>query len=288
MLNKVLAGMVVAFWVAMMAALVRLEIFPRPTVLETFPNDRILEKIFANPEPARLDVYYQNSKISIGFCDISIQPRLNNKVVEQLQPGQKPDSYEVITDLKMNLSMFGEQTRLYLSGKSEFNPKMELDRFDIVTTVGDSRVNITGNDLTKKVKVIFSYDGIHDERTFDFNQVKGAGFANAFGMPGLGNLGFLGGGMPVSRVASLSGGPAATQPVTITYFDRLEIAGDSQRVYLIDSKIDDQMWTKMWVDDSGQVLKVTTSLGLEMLSAGLTDGTDYQTGRPLRRLHRKE
>jgi hypothetical protein len=288
MLNKVLAGIVVAFWVAMMAALVRMEIFPKPTVLETFPNDRILKKIFANPEPARLDVYYQKSKISIGFCSISIQPRLNDRLAEQLQPGQEPDSYEVLTDLKMNLSVFGEPTRLYLSGKSEFNPKMELNEFDILTTVGDSRVNISGNDLTKKVKVVFNYDGIHDERSFDFDQVKGAGFANAFGVPGLGNLGFLGGGMPVSRTVSSESGQAATRPVTITYFDRLDIAGDSQRVYLIDSKIDDQMWTKIWVDDSGQVLKVTTSLGLEMLSAGLTEGTDYQTGRPLRRSRRRE
>jgi hypothetical protein len=286
MLNKVLAGMVVAFWVAMMAALVRVEIFPRPTALETFPNERILKKIFANSDPARLDVYYH--KVAIGFCAIGIQPQLNDRPVEQLQPGQEPDNYEVTTDLKLDLLMFGTQTRLHLTGKSEFNPKLEMDGFDIVTTVGDSRVDITGNDHNKKVKVIFTYDGIHDERTFDFDQVKGAGFANAFGMSGLGNLGFLGNGMPGSPPASAGSGQAPARPVTITYFDYLEIAGDSQRVYLIDSKIDDQMWTKMWVDDSGQVLKVTTSLGLEMLSAGLTDGTDYQTGRPLRRARRME
>src|SRR5882724_4644005 len=107
-------------------------------------------------------------------------------------------------------------------------------------------------------------------------------------MPGLGNIGFLGGGMPGSLAASSGGGPAVTRPATITYFDRLEIAGDSQRVYLIDTKLDDQMWTKMWVDDSGQVLKVTTSLGLEMLSDGLTDGTDYQPRRLMYRKHRVE
>jgi hypothetical protein len=286
MLNKVLAGLVVAFWVAMMAALVRVEIFPKPSALETFPNERILKKIFANSDPARLDVYYH--KVAIGYCSITIQQQLNDRLAEQLKPGQEPDSYEVTTDLKMSLSMFGTQTRLYLSGKSEFNPQLELDGFDIVTTVGDSSVKITGNDLTKKVKVVFSYDGIHDERTFDFDQVKGAGFASAFGMPGLGSLGFLGGGRPGSLAASSVGGPAATRPVTITYLDRLEIGGDSQRVYLIDSKIDDQMWTKMWVDDSGQVLKVTTSLGLEMLSAGLADGTDYQPVRLMHRPHRIE
>ena len=286
MLNRVLAGLVVAFWVAMMAALVRVEIFPRPTALETVPNERILKKIFANPDPARLDVYYH--KIPIGLCSISIQPRLNDRLVERLQRGREPDGYEVITDLKMNLYMFGSQTRLSLDGKSEFNPKLELDGFDIITTVGDSRVSVTGNDLTKKVKVVFSYDGIHDERTFAFDQIKGAGLASAFGMPGLGNVGFLGGGMPGSLAASSGNRQAGTRPVTITYFDRLEIAGDSQRVYLIDTKVDDQMWTKMWVDDSGQVLKVTTSLGLEMLSDGLTDGTDYPPRRPMHRAHRME
>jgi hypothetical protein len=269
----------------MMAALVRVEIFPSPTVLETVPNERILKKIFANPDPARLDVYYH--KLSIGLCSIGIQPQVNGRPVEQLQPGQQADSYEVTTDLKMDLSTFATQTRFQLRGKSEFNPKLELDGFDITTTVGDSRVDITGNDLTKKVKVVFNYDGIHDERTFNFSEVKGAGFASAFGMPGLGNVGFLG-GMPGLSAASSGNGQAGTRPVTITSFDRLEIAGDSQRVYLIDTKVDDQMWMKMWVDDSGQVLKVTTSLGLEMLADGLTDGTDYPPRRPMHRMHRME
>jgi hypothetical protein len=286
MLNRVLAGLVVAFWVAMMAALVRVEIFPRPTALETVPNERILKKIFANPNPARLHVYYR--KIPTGSCDIRIQPRLTDRLVERLRPGQETDSYEVTTDLKMYLYMFGTQTRLSLDGKSEFNAKLELDGFDIITTVGDSRVSIAGNDLTKKVKVVFSYDGIHDERTFDFDQIKGAGIASAFGMPGLGNMGFLGGGMSGSLAASSGNGRAGTRPVTITYLDRLEIAGDSQRVYLIDTKVDDQMWMKMWIDDSGQVLKVTTSLGLEMLSDGLTDGTDDPPRRPMHRPHRMD
>jgi hypothetical protein len=286
MLNKVLAGMVVAFWVAMMAALVRVEIFPKPTILETFPNERVLKKILANPDPARLDVYYR--KVAIGFCAVSVQPQLNDKLVDQLPAGREPDGYEVITDLKMTLTMLGTQTRLHLSGKSEFNSKMELNGFDLVTTAGDGSVNVTGSDLSKKVKVNFNYDGIHDERTFDFDQVKGAGFTSAFGMPGMGSLGFLGGGMPGSSSSSSGTGPGTPRPVTITYFDHLEIAGDSQRVYLIDSRIDDQMWTKMWVDDSGQILKVTTSLGLEMLSAGLSDGTDYQPQRPTRRTRRTE
>src|SRR5579862_5213093 len=111
MLNRVMAGFVVVFWVAMMAALVRVEIFPRPTVLETFPTDRVLRKIFSNTEPARLNVYYH--KVNIGLCAIDVVPRVNGRPVDQVPPGKQADSYEVTTDLKMKLSMFGGITQLY-------------------------------------------------------------------------------------------------------------------------------------------------------------------------------
>jgi len=218
-------------------------------------------------------------KIPIGTCDVRIQPRLNDNQTEHGRIGQLPDGYEVTTELKLNLYLLGTQTQVSLDGKSEFDAKLELEGFDIATSVGEGRVTIAGNDITKRVKVVFSYDGIHDERSFDFDQIKGAGFASAFGMPGMGNVGFLGGGIPNLLAASPARGPSGGRPVTITYIDRLEIAGDSQPVYLIDTKVDEQMWTKMWVDDSGQLLKVTTSLGLEMISGGLTDGTDYQPRR---------
>jgi hypothetical protein len=98
------------------------------------------------------------------------------------------------------------------------------------------------------------------------DQVKGAGFANAFGLPGMANFSFLGGGGLPSGLGVSSDGGAHTPPATTTTLDRLEIAGNLQRVYLVYSKVDDQMWTKIWVDESGQVLKVVTSMGLEMRS----------------------
>jgi hypothetical protein len=80
------------------------------------------------------------------------------------------------------------------------------------------------------------------------------------------NFSFFGaGGLPSGLGASSDGG-AHAQPTTTTSLDRLEIAGNLQRVYLVYSRIDDQMWTKIWVDESGQVLKVVTSMGLEMRS----------------------
>ena len=78
MLNKVFAGFVVVFWATMMAALVRVEIFPKPTLLDTCPTQQVLKKIFANPTPARLDVY-RGKPVGepIGHCRIEIHPKLN-------------------------------------------------------------------------------------------------------------------------------------------------------------------------------------------------------------------
>ena len=49
MLNRVCAGFVVAFWVVMMATLVRVEFYPQPLPLDRYPTRRVLQKIFANP-----------------------------------------------------------------------------------------------------------------------------------------------------------------------------------------------------------------------------------------------
>ncbi len=275
MWNKVFAGLVIAFWAAMMTALVRVEVFPQPTTIETFSTDRVMRKVFSNPEPVSLDVYY-NSSNHIGHCTIEIQPQLGEKTGDESGPTPKVAGYKVTSDLKVRLTAFGMPSRLVLVGESIFNRKLELERFHFSTVIGEGRngasgsedghVNIIGDDHTKSVQVAFDFGDFHDERLFDFDQVKGAGFANAFGFPGMANFSFLGGGGLPSGLGVSSDGVAHAQPMTTTSMDRLEIAGNLQRVYLVFSKIDDQMWTKIWVDESGQVLKVITSMGLEMRS----------------------
>jgi hypothetical protein len=284
MLNKVFAGLVIAFWAAMMTALVRVEVFPQPTVIETFSTERVMRKVFSNPEPLSLDVYY-NSSNRIGHCTIEIQPQMSDKPGDESGPTQKVVGYKVTSDLKVRLSAFGMPSRLTLVGESIFSRKLELEHFRFSTVIGegrtgaagpgDGRVNVIGDDHAKTVQVAFDFGDFHDERLFDFDQVKDAGFANAFGLPGMANFSFLGGGGLPSGLGVSSDKGAHAQPATTTALDRLEIAGNLQRVYLVYSKIDDQMWTKIWVDESGQVLKVVTSMGLEMRSdAALGMGED--------------
>lgn len=266
MVNKVFAGFVVVFWVAMMAALVRVEFFPQPLSLDRYPTQRVLKKIFANPEPAQLNVSYRGAPV--GVCTIEIHPRFNAEPAEGALPGRQPDAYEVITKLHMKLSVFGMPSRLSLKGQSTFTPQLDLASFRMRTTINGGCVVITGDDVTKKVKVVFDLGDVHDERVVDFSRLQRAGFASAFGVPGLANLSFAGdGGSPNSVAAKSGSGDSQPRPTTVTYFDRLEVAGSKLRVFLIYSKINDQMWTKIWVSETdGEVLKVSTSLGLEMAS----------------------
>lgn len=308
MVNKVFAGFVIAFWAAMMAALVRVDVFPKPMALQAVSTERVLKKIFSNPEPVRLDVYYTKDgiKTQIGFFRIDIQPpkpmpKPGDPPAGESPSGQDLDSYAVSSDLRVKLWAFGMPSRLFLRGESVFSRKLELERFDFATTMGDGQtgyghagdssagdgyIKVVGDDRTKKVQVTIEFGDFHDKRSFDFNQIKGAGFASVFGLPGMANLGFLGGGGPASSFAASSAGEARPGPETTTYLDHLDIAGNSQRVYLIYSKIDDQMWTKIWVDDSGQVLKVSTSLGLEMQS-DIAFGIENREYRGMRRGHRE-
>jgi hypothetical protein len=278
MVNKVFAGLVIAFWAAMMTALVRLDVFPSPTTLETVSTERVLNKIFSNPEPVRLGVYYNNSRI--GICRIDLQPvDLNDDRPEEMPPGAKADGYKVTSDLKVRLLTFGMPARLWLRGESSLNNKLGLEHFEFKTSIGDGgagdgHISVIGDDRAGKVQVVLDYAGMHDERTYGFNQVAGAGFVGTFGLPGMASFGVLGGELPGSAAGS-SSDEARPPPVTTTYIDRLEVAGNSERVYLIYSKVDDQMWTKLWVDDSGQILKLATSLGLEMRS-DIALGTDSQ------------
>jgi len=288
MLNKVFAGLVIAFWAAMMTALLRVDVFPRPPALETVSSDRILKKVFANPHPVRLTVYYNNNHI--GFCQIDIERSSAGDLSSEQTSEPSVDSYVVNSKLSLWLSAFGMPSRLLLKGRSTFDKNRELKDFDFVTTIGggrqgdgfpgDGQIDLIGDDRTKKVQVLFDFGDFHDKRSFDFDQIKGAGFANAFGLPGMASFGFLGGG----RLPGSSEGEAG--PVTTTYIDRIEIAGNPQRVFLVHSKIDDQLWVKMWVDDSGEVLQVATSLGLEMKSAAF--GMPDDSGRLFRRGRRGE
>jgi len=265
MLNKVCAGFIVVFWVVMMTTLVRVEFFPEPLPLDRYPTQRVLKKIFANPEPARLKVYYHGTYV--GFCRIEIHPQAKTEPTEAVAADAQPDGYEVFSVLQMTLSVFGMPSRLRLQSQSTFTRQLDLSDFQMVTKINGGRVSIAGNDVSKKVKVLIDLGDFHDERVLDFNQIQRAGFTSAFGMPGLASFNLPGDSRSTNPSLAKTATSDPVRAGTVTYIDRLDVAGSALRVFLVYSKVNDQMWTKIWVSEAdGEVLKVSTSLGLEMYS----------------------
>jgi hypothetical protein len=85
------------------------------------------------------------------------------------------------------------------------------------------------------------------------------------GLPGLANFSFLGGGgIPTGFGRAGSDGVPPAQATTRTYVDPLTVGNGTVPAYLIELRLDEAMWAKMWVDDFGTILLVQTSMGLMM------------------------
>jgi hypothetical protein len=268
--SRIFAGLIVAFWVAMMAALVRVEFFPQPLAVDAVPLQRVLAKIFDNPAPADLNVFYQGE--DIGSCKVDIAPLGGPESVEAAPAtANNAPGYRVRSKMTIKLASFGLASYMRIDSKSVFNPRYEIENFQIETRIGDGRVDVRGDEASRKVKMVFTVGGLREQREFDFDQMKDAGLANAFGLPGLSNFGVLGaGGAAGSADGTLINTRAGQGQTAKTYLSRLKIGEDTQQVYVIESRFAETMWAKIWVNLSGQVLLVETSLGITM-KAGVTE-----------------
>ena len=273
MLGKITAAAVIAFWAAMMSALVRLEFFPQSSGLGDVPPEVVLHKIFHHEEDTRLNVSYQGQ--AIGFCKVEINPVLSPGNPLDKSPATKTTAYRVRSELTLTLTLLGTPSRLRLVGDSLFDEHYQLESFHLKTSIGDGTIDVRGDAASKKVHVDYAVGELREKRDFDFAQVQGAGLASAMGLPGLPS--FAGG--PLGLGPAGPAGPAGP-PSTLIYLADLPV-GDAilRKNYLVESKLDKNMWAKMWVSQRGEVLKVETSFGLTMLADVLSDQSVSPHGR---------
>ncbi len=268
MASKAFTGLILAFWVVMMAALVRVEFFPSPSRLARASTDQVLRRVFSNPEPAQMVVYYKDEKL--GTCNVTITTNSTGTLT----------AYDVSAELTVRLNVFGTPSHLYVRAKPKFDARFNLKTFDLETKVAGSRLVIKDNQEARRLDMTVDTGDGPQERQVKYEEVNGAGLLNALGLPGLSGLGGLGLSSANTNLLRQS---------THAYHDRLTIAGLSQQAYLIDSKFDHDgaIWSKIWVDDQGTILRVETSMGLRMEStsidslAGAAEGKTASQSRPL-------
>jgi hypothetical protein len=278
MASKLFSSFVVAFWAVMMAALVRVEFFPEPEQFEKVPVERIVQRIFSNAEPTRLNVYYQ--KQHIGTCTLAIAPRPS--------PAANPaaaGAYTAQADVKIfDLPFYDRQTPFTLLAKGQCDAHYQVREFSILAKLGTAHLDVDGSLQTGKVHLIYDTDGLRQDRQFDLNDPAGAGLADAVGLPALANSAWLTGlGAPAGRADAAGKGPANFPVRTTGCYGNLPIAEFKQKGYRIESKLNDSMWARIWVDEDGDVLLVDTSAGLSMRSE-LIDGLN--TALPIRARHK--
>ena len=257
MTSRLFAAVVVAFWAAMMAALLRVELFPKPVSLDSIPPEQVLAKFFTNAEPARLNVY--SGKKVIGFCHVEILPVATPAATVTNQPG----GYHVQCDLAMSFPVLGMPSRVHMVGSGLFNPRFDVQEFKFKTAVGDGHVDVQGDDRSHKVTMDIDLGDTKEHREYEFGKLSGAGLTGLLALPG---------GTEARR---------EVKGTTHVYLGQLPDGELNQRAYLVDTKLDETMWARLWIDERGQVLLVETSAGLSMRADVLDGFTADERGQAI-------
>ena len=271
MASKAFTGLVVAFWLVMMAALVRVEIFPSPSQLLPVPVNQVLRKLFDNSDTQILKVLYQGKEI--GLATIEIMP-LASPVAKPGTPfAGRPGGYQVKAGVNLNLDVFGTPSKFHLGTDSRFDKRYEIMNYRVSTKVGASEVEINGTNATKEITMTYDVGDGKQTRHFGYDQLSSPGGWEALGLPGLSGLASF--ALPVSTSGS-AGNAAALRPVIHAYDDHLTLGGISQHAFLADcrSELNPAFWAKIWIDDQGSVLVVETSVGIAMRSSAIDSVAD--------------
>lgn len=276
MASKAFTGLIVAFWLVMMAALVRVEIFPSATKLTAIPINRVLRKLCENNETQSLKVLYQGNEI--GFSTVEIIPLASSSAkVGETYTGE-PGGYQVKAGLGLDLNVFGTPSKFQLNTDSRFDAQYELKDYRVRTMVGASQVEINGENEARKITMTYDVGDGPKRRQLDYDQLTGPGALEALGLPGL--TGIAGLALPMN-VAGKTGDPTSLQPVIHAYEDHLTIGGINQHTYLIEcrSEANPAYWAKIWVDDQGTILIIDTSIGMMLRAQAIDSVADKITSQ---------
>lgn len=255
MVGRLATGAVVAFWVGMMLALVRTEYFPHPTGVSEVPLELVLRKMFNNAETPGLTVYYRGQ--SLGFFKVDFSPMDSDPdMLREAGGGSFLRGYQVQSELNFMLPGSASSNRLRVVSQSRFNEQYELQTLKLRTTFAEGWVDVVGDRTTNRLTVNFEFGQYREQREFNFAQVAGSGLAGALGLPGMSGLGLMGSG-----AGGMAAGLSAT---TRCYLSDMPVGDARLKAYLIDYRVDESLWAKLWVSLRGELVRVETSLGLTM------------------------
>lgn len=223
------------FWIVMVALLVRSEYFPEHASLYQLPISYVGRKIFTSDTGSDMAILYK--QIYVG--KIFIEPSPTN---ERVLKG----------NIRLNWPVLGKAVRAEIFFSFTFNPKLEVEEFNINSHSEDTVLNFDGSRLQDRIDANFRINGSIIEKHFKWSEMERKNFEDTM-MSGVNDqLGLQ--QLPPALIAG------STQELrwyaasaNLTRHDRkvdaLLIATEGNRDY----------WVKIWVTPSGEILFIQTS-----------------------------
>jgi hypothetical protein len=264
MVSRALSVGIVAFWLVMMGALIRVEFYSKPQRLETMPISRVLRKVFNNAEPARLHVYRDQERI--GTCTLDITPlaSLDARPADPITNASL-GAYRVQAGF-FPLESSGPKLRADVWCDSQY----DVQKFVLKTSWGGMQLKASGDNRTEQVDLLFEDGEVRQERHFKLGEIRSRGLSEALGVSLPGAAGLLGmAGLPAATVGSDPAAGGIPRPTTVVYYGRVPINDLPEMAYGVEVSFNEGLRGRIWVDKSGQILLVETSLGFTMRTASL-------------------
>jgi len=259
MLAKVISVGIVAFWLVMMTQLVRTELLESKSLAYSVPVETVMQKIFEGDESSELNIFYQGNKV--GRCSLQV-----------LKSGKTlATNYVVRSELSLDFDVFGKPVRLQSATDSEFDRRYQMTKFHSHTTSGESQIDMNGDLASKEIQLVLNLgEGYQEKHTLPFASLEKMGPSGAMGLFGMGGLQLpdtsnaKGAASLMPSLESKKGGPK-----TIVQESPLKVGNQKVTTLMVHTKYDESLWSKVYVNPMGEVLKVETSFGVEMRSAQL-------------------
>jgi hypothetical protein len=248
---------IVGFWLVMMTALVRLEYSERVSALDEVPVDRVLRKVLAQPDPTHLNIYYLGRTAGVFRIEsvpIYVRPADRLAVTEG-----RILAYRVNAELDLDFSLGEMPIRIRAGSDSVVTRRLDLERLNLRGTVNGAKFLLRAENTNGQMAV--AYDIGEGRREVKFDPSMSIGLARSLGLPD--------GLVPT--------GPGASH--TKAYFGRLNIGPHQQRAYVIETRLNEALWAKLWVDEGGQIIQAETSAGISARS-DLLEAVPSATKRP--------
>jgi hypothetical protein len=167
--------------------------------------------------------------------------------------------------------MFGKPVRLQSATDSDFDQKYQMTRFHSHTVSGDSQVEMQGDLASKEIEFVLHLgDGYQEKHKLPFAALEKMGPSGAMGLFGMGGL-----QLPdTSKEKSASSlapvlGQGKNGPTTSVQEAMLQVGKQKLTAFMVHTKYDESLWSKVYVSPMGEVLKVETSFGVIMRNAQL-------------------